>query len=44
MFFNDPKIGSGNGVHLYRKDKNNNRWAKLKLNPDGTVGQDDCPL
>ncbi|SFT60538.1 hypothetical protein SAMN05421857_2031 [Chryseobacterium formosense] len=41
---NDPKIGSGNGVHLYRKDKTTKRWAKLKLNLDGTVGQDDCPL
>lgn len=41
---NDPKIGSGNGVHLYRRDKDTKRWAKLKLNSDGTVGQDDCPL
>ncbi len=41
---NDPKIGSGNGVHLYQRDKNTKRWAKLKLNADGTVGQDDCPL
>lgn len=41
---NDPDIGNGNGVHLYRKDNDTNRWAKLKLNPDGTVGQDDCPL
>ncbi|MCX8526233.1 hypothetical protein OF897_20155 [Chryseobacterium formosus] len=40
---NDSNIGSGNGVHLYRKN-NTNRWAKLKLNPDGTVGKDDCPL
>ncbi|MXS70989.1 hypothetical protein GSF70_07145 [Flavobacteriaceae bacterium W22] len=40
----DPDLGSGNSVHLYRKDKNTKRWAKLKLNPDGTVGQDDCPL
>ncbi|MGI9652459.1 hypothetical protein [Chryseobacterium sp. RLHN22] len=41
---NDSDIGSGDGVHLYRRDKTTKRWAKLKLNPDGTVGQDDCPL
>lgn len=41
---NDSDIGSGNGVHLYRRDKTTKRWAKLKLNTDGTVGQDDCPL
>lgn len=41
---NDSDIGSGNGVHLYRRDKDTKRWSKLKLNSDGTVGQDDCPL
>jgi hypothetical protein len=32
----------GNGISLYRID--NSRWGKLRLDPDGTVKKDDCPL
>ncbi|MCX8525299.1 hypothetical protein OF897_15380, partial [Chryseobacterium formosus] len=41
---NDSEIGSADGVHLYRKDKTNNRWGKLKLKSNGEVDKDDCPL
>lgn len=32
----------GNGISLYRRD--NTTWGKLRLDPDGTVKKDDCPL
>ncbi|KAA0128699.1 hypothetical protein FY557_07405 [Chryseobacterium sp. SN22] len=32
----------GNGISLYRID--DSRWGKLRLDPDGTVKKDDCPL
>ncbi|WP_162087362.1 hypothetical protein [Chryseobacterium aquaeductus] len=32
----------GNGISLYRRDYT--VWGKLRLDPDGTVKKDDCPL
>ncbi|CAD7802183.1 hypothetical protein CHRY9390_00891 [Chryseobacterium aquaeductus] len=32
----------GNGISLYRRDYT--VWGKLRLDTDGTVKKDDCPL
>jgi len=41
IFLNIAK-SFGNGISLYRRD--GTTWGKLRLDPDGTVKSDDCPL
>ena len=39
---NDPKIGSGNGVHIYRKDTDG--WGKLNMDANGNITKENCSL
>lgn len=41
IFLNITK-SFGNGISLYRRD--NTTWGKLRLDPNGMVKKDDCPL
>ncbi|QQV03224.1 MULTISPECIES: hypothetical protein [Chryseobacterium] len=39
---NDPRIGGSNAMHIYRKDDDG--WGKLKMDANGNVTKDNCPL
>ncbi|WP_143885289.1 hypothetical protein [Chryseobacterium binzhouense] len=38
----DPEAGSGNSIHLYRKDADG--WGKLNIDSNGNVSKENCPL
>ncbi|WP_143884784.1 hypothetical protein [Chryseobacterium binzhouense] len=38
----DSKIGSGNGLHIYRKDSDG--WGKLNIDSNGNITKENCPL
>lgn len=38
---NDPKIGGGEGIHLYRKDADG--WGKLNIDANGNIPKENCP-
>lgn len=39
---NDPKVGSGDGIHIYRKDADG--WGKLNMDANGNITKEYCPL
>ncbi|MGD1318827.1 hypothetical protein [Chryseobacterium sp. 2R14A] len=39
---NNPIIGAGSGVHIYRKD--NDGWGKLNMDSNGNITKENCPL
>lgn len=39
---NDPEVGGSNGMHVYRKDDDG--WGKLKMDANGNVTKENCPL